>query len=170
MKKNLILLAFTITVFACKNEKNGANENEQLPSGFQAVTLATIEPRLQQFDSLAALIYKDPFGGEAERYTRYYRLKALTDSSNLAIVNNQLQEPFVKSDTLRECRSEGKIHVFAGGKIKQTIYFATAPQACRHVYIIHEGFYYYMPMQPAFDSAFRQWKTTAIELKDEGAQ
>ena len=169
MKKHLLFLAITLTAFACNNETKTVTKTAPSADDNQAVTLAGVEPRLQEFDSLAALIYKDPFGGEAERYTRYYRLKALTDSSNLAIVNNQLKEPFVKSDTLRECRSEGKIHVFDDGKIKQTIYFATEPQACRHVYIIHEGFYYYMPMQPAFDSAFRQWKTTAIELKDEGA-
>ncbi len=127
--------------------------------------ISDIEPRLQQFDSLTIMLYEDPFGSDAERYTRFYKIKSAIDSSNLYIIKAQLQSVFVKSDTLRNCRSEGKMYLFDKGKIKQTLYFAASPQACRHVYLIHEGAYYYMALTPAFAQAMPVWKKEA-EIPD----
>jgi len=154
---------------SCQALQHKNESTDKVETG-KPVLLADIEPRLATFDSAAILVYDDPFGGDPKRYTRYYKLKEAKDSINISLLHQQLEAGFTKSDTLRNCRSEGKIHLFDHGQVKQTLYFATRPQECHHVYIIHNGAYYYMPMLPVLDSAFVQWKKEAVVVPNEGLE
>jgi hypothetical protein len=128
-------------------------------------TLKQLVPAFADMDSISISLYKNPFTDDKEMYTRFYTQLNTTDSSVIAIVKNTLGQNFQKQDTLRVCRSEGKIHCFDKGKIFQTIFFASQPAGCSHAYIIREGFYYYVPLDSAWASAIPAWKQNAAEVE-----
>jgi hypothetical protein len=121
-----------------------------------------LAPALAETDSVAILFYKDPFGGEADRYTRYYTQFNTTTDSVIGLLKANFADTY-REDTLRKCRSEGKVFCFVKGKPVQTLYFTHQSEACYHVYFIHTGRYYYLPFQKQLESRLRQLKKLAVE-------
>lgn len=119
-----------------------------------------LEPGLAEADSVNILFYTNPFTAEKERYTRFYTSYQTAADTVLPLLKANLAQPFVE-DTLRDCRSEGKMFVYRKGKVAQTIYFTTQSPACTHLYFINTGRYYYFPFQKALQQRLKVLKTLA---------
>ena len=126
------------------------------------LTGTDLTPELLQADSLLVLFYKNPFGDDPDRYTRYYRQYGTRSDKLIGLLKANLGQPF-REDTLRYCRSEGKIYVFASGKPVQTVYFTAQGEGCHHLYFIHTGRYYYFAPDSALEARLQQVKPLAAE-------
>jgi hypothetical protein len=157
------VLVIMLAAAGCMDTAPDQNTNLSLNS--DSVRLITtgidLTPSLAAVDSIAILFYKDPFGGEADRYTRYYTQYNATSDSVIHWLKANMAEPF-KEDTLRQCRSEGKIFCFVNGKPVQTVYFTHQSETCDHLYLIHTGRYYYLPFNQQLESRLKQLKTLAV--------
>lgn len=164
MRFVFVTAVFSFLFFACGNpESNKGDDNIVKAEEIKLITTGIdLAPALAETDSVVILFYKDPFGGEADRYTRYYTQFNSTTDSVIGLLKTNLAETF-REDTLRKCRSEGKIFCFAKGKPVQTVYFTHQNEACYHLYFIHTGRYYYLPFLPALEDRLRQLKTLAKE-------
>lgn len=164
MRFVLISLLVSTMLVACGHREKEAASNALVNA--DAIKLITtgidLTPALADMDSVAILFYKDPFGGEADRYTRYYTQLNTSTDSVIGQLKTNLSESF-REDTLRQCRSEGKIFCFVKGKPVQTIYFTHQSEACYHLYFIHTGRYYYFPFHAQLESRLRQLKQKAVE-------
>lgn len=121
----------------------------------------TLDERLLKADSLVLVFYKDPYGPDSLRYTRYYTQSSVVNG--LDIFKGQLSMEYSQQE-LRKCRTEGKIWCFTEGKIFQTIYFSTKCQKCCFTYLIKDGSFYYSAIDPAFTEWLSVQKLKAIEL------
>lgn len=162
----LFLLTFfsSLLLLGCGNPPTGDQNSAAVHA--DSVKLITtgidLSPALAETDSVAILFYKDPFGGEPDRYTRYYTQFNSTTDSVIRLLKANLVETY-REDTLRQCRSEGKIFCFVKGKPVQTIYFTHQSEACYHLYFIHTGRYYYFPFHAQLEERLRQLKKMAVE-------
>jgi len=120
----------------------------------------TLEPGLATADSISILFYKHPFTDDKEQYTRFYTSFQTTTDTVLALLKENMTLPFTE-DSLRDCRSEGKMFVFSKGKVAQTIYFTTQSAQCTHLYFINTGRYYYFPFQAALQQRLAVLKALA---------
>jgi hypothetical protein len=141
------ILAMLVFLSACKNkaEKTSIKE-ENSQSGFN------LDPRLHQTDSLVISFYKDPYGEDSIRYTRYYTQTSVTDQTGIKALKDQLNEIFIKKEHHDNCRGEGKIWCFSKGRIFQTVYFSTRCNECCFVYLIKDGNFYYSPLSGQFSA------------------
>src|SRR5688572_8782882 len=103
----------------------------------------SLDNRFEQTDSIVVVFYKDPFGADSLRYTRYYTQVTSTGMEDIAIMLEQLKGEFLQEEKRDNCRNEGKIWCFAGGKVFQTLYFNTSCDHCCHVLLLKNGNYYY---------------------------
>lgn len=158
-----VCLLASVVMVGCVNKSAEKNsEAKQLAAEKLITTGIDLAPKLSEVDSIVILFYNDPFGGDAERYTRFYRqFGAGRNDTVLALLKQNLSLPFQKEDTLRKCRSEGKIFCFANSQPVQTVYFTSQSQACHHLYFIHEGRYYYFQPNPQFEASLRRVKLLA---------
>lgn len=127
-------------------------------------TAFTLDERLKAADSLVLVFYKDPYGSDSLRYTRYYKQTSIVsgfDTLNQQLSFKHAQEP------LRKCRTEGKIWCFTKGKVFQTIYFSTRTPACSFTYLIKDGDFYYAGISQEFITWLTNAKSRAIELPNE---
>lgn len=158
----LVVAAGLCCIAGCiePEKKQRAADN---PESVKLITTGVdLVPALAKVDSLAVLYYTDPFGGEAERYTRFYTQYDTKSDSLLALLKSNLSKPFTE-DSLRKCRSEGKIFCFSGGKPVQVIYFTHQNENCHHLYFIHTARYYYFKPDEAFEKLLFQSKAFARE-------
>jgi len=125
-------------------------------------TGTTLEPRFLIMDSIAVLFYNDPFGGDAERYTRYYKTFLSNSDSIIGFLQANMALPFTE-DSLRSCRSEGKVFCFSKGKVIQTVYFNKKKEGCYQLYFINTGRYFYFKPMPALVAQLAKVKTMAKE-------
>lgn len=155
---------FSLLLFGCGNPQTGERSSSAVNA--DSVMLITtgidLAPALAETDSVAILFYKDPFGGEPDRYTRYYTQFNTATDSVIRVLKTNLAATY-REDTLRQCRSEGKIFCFVKGKPVQTIYFTHQSEACFHLYFIHTGRYYYLPFDKSLETRLRQLKQEAWE-------
>lgn len=151
-------------LMACGHRENEASGKAVVNADSIKLITSGIDlaPLLAETDSLAILFYKDPFGGEADRYTRYYTQFNTTTDSVIGLLKANLADTY-REDTLRKCRSEGKVFCFVKGRPVQTIYFTHQSEACYHLYFIHTGRYYYFPFHTSLESRLRQLKKMAVE-------
>lgn len=160
----LITVFSSFLLHGCGNPQSG--DKSSAATNADSVRLITtgidLAPALAETDSVAILFYKDPFGGEPDRYTRYYTQFNTATDSVIQQLKTNLAETYRK-DTLRQCRSEGKIFCFVKGKPVQTIYFTHQSEACYHLYFIHTGRYYYLPFEKSLEARLRQLKQEAWE-------
>lgn len=152
----------TLLLASCMENDSTANKDQLSPQtdSISLITTGTqLLPALQSLDSIRAMFYLDPFGADAERYTRYYT-EYLAGSSDtlLPMITNAINQSFLVSDTLRDCRSEGKMYLYRSGKVAQVLYFSQQNENCIHLYMIHEARYYYFPLSPELYN-----KLTALE-------
>ena len=113
-------------------------------------TLLHLDERFKATDSVVFVFYKDPYGKDSLRYTRYYTQISLTEPSVLDLLREQVMQKATRLEKYRNCRGEGKVWCFANGKIFQTIYFSTRCADCCHVFLIKDGFFYYVPILKSF--------------------
>lgn len=127
------------------------------------IALLDVDERLKAADSLVVVFYKDPYGADSLRYTRYYTQVSIVGSDAIALLQQQLKEKAEKLEEYRKCRGGGKIWCYWKGKIFQTVYFSNRCDDCCHVYIIKDGFYYYTSILQSFVT----WLESAKVLSEE---
>lgn len=127
-------------------------------------TAYSLDQRLKEVDSLVIVFYKDPYGPDSLRYTRYYKQVGVV--GGFEVFKSQLSSFYIKQD-LRKCRSEGKIWCFIKGKVFQTIYFSTRCDDCCFTYLIKDGDFYYSTINPAFVEWLAAQQKKAVELPNE---
>ena len=144
---SFLLLILTGAGGCDSNEAKVTPESEKsaLPQ-----TMLDVDERLRNGDSLVVVFYKDPYGTDSVRYTRFYTQVSLVDRSSVQHLQQQLAEKAIREEQYRKCRGEGKIWCFQNGKIFQTLYFSTRCEKCCHLFLIKDGFYYYSPISPTF--------------------
>jgi len=163
----LALITGIVSLCACKNQSKPTDVNpRQLKA--DTITAIALDNRFQEADSLVLVFYKDPYGPDSLRYTRYYSQKSIVgDGINQFLL--QVSQSY-KQEELRKCRSEGKIWCFAKGKIFQTVYFSTRCADCCFTYLIKDGNFYYS----SISNQFKEWLATenkqAIELPNSAAE
>lgn len=106
----------TITVVLCMSGCKSKSSNEQKTAGLPDATAIDLDPRLKDADSLVVVFYKDPYGADSLRYTRFYTQASVTDTKGLAMLQKEARKIFNGQEKRRSCRSEGKVWCFAKGK------------------------------------------------------
>jgi len=108
-----------------------------------------LDNRLLAADSLVFVFYKDPYGDDSLRYTRFYTQLSTTDTTDISLLLQNLKQPFTKFENVKMCRSEGKIWCYAKGKVFQTIPFSTRCNDCCFIYLIKDGYFFYIKLDTA---------------------
>lgn len=155
-----LLLASIYLLCACQNHQPAQTTVAAKDTTVLITTGLALEPDVATADSISVLFYTDPFNGDKERYTRYYKSYQTSSDTAIALLQNNLSQPFTE-DTLRDCRSEGKMFVYSKGKVAQTIYFTTQSAACTHLYFINTGRYYYFSFDKALQQRLQELKKLA---------
>lgn len=151
----IVSVYFFATLFLVASCANGGNKQQagKKISGDSSSSAASvknglsIEPSLQQVDSLQILYYDNP-DGDSVRYTRFYHYTATKDSTMVNELLGNLTVPVEQRSEIKKCRSEGKIYAFGKqtGEPLKTIYFSTRCDTCCYIYFIKEGVFYYSPL------------------------
>ena len=126
----------------------------------------SLDQRLKDADSLVIVFYKDPYGSDSLRYTRYYTQTSVVNG--FEAFNSQLENEYTRQE-LRKCRTEGKIWCYTKGKVFQTIYFSNKCEECCFTYIIKDGNFYYSKINTVFVNWLASEKSKAVELPNSGA-
>ncbi|HEY6503346.1 MAG TPA: hypothetical protein VIZ28_05170 [Chitinophagaceae bacterium] len=158
------LVIITALLFGCKNKVQKKTGQQQVAS----LTAFDLDERLKTADSLLVVFYKDPYGTDSLRYTRYYKQASVTDTKEITVLQQQLAQSFAEQEKLRNCRSEGKIWCFTKGKIFQTLYFSTRCDDCCHFYLIKDGNFYYSKIMSSTTVWLELLKPLAIEPVNKG--
>jgi hypothetical protein len=163
-QRNLLFFYLILLVlYSCKSrQQQKVATNSTVPGPANIIELDT---RLQQADSVVLIFYRDPFGPDSLRYTRFYSQYNDADSGIVFSLKRNLQQAFTRLEKIKDCRSEGKIWVFSKGKIFQTVYFAFQKPACKFLYVIKDGWFYYVDVQPSFIDQLLQLKPLAKEIE-----
>lgn len=168
--KGCYLLVLMIwAVVACKQPGSNKPETKSGKSSLTAVTAFGLDERFELADSIVVVFYKDPYGPDSLRYTRYYTQASLTDEASIKNLKKQLGERYAREEK-RTCRGEGKIWCFSKGKIFQTVYFSTKCNDCCYLYLIKDGNFYYSKTTTAFVEWLNAMKQTAVEIANEGVE
>ncbi|QGW27180.1 hypothetical protein [Phnomibacter ginsenosidimutans] len=155
-----LLLMVACLLVACQSNQRTNTATTAKDSTVLITTGLGLEPDLAAADSISILFYKHPFTDDKEQYTRFYTSYQTTTDTVLTLLKENMAQPFTE-DSLRDCRSEGKMFVYSKGKVAQTIYFTTQSAACTHLYFINTGRYYYFPFQAVLQQRLIALKTLA---------
>jgi hypothetical protein len=162
--KVFFVIAISFLLANCQSATAPTQPTAEVPT--DSITLittgTTLEPGFLEMDSIAVLFYHDPFGKDAERYTRYYKTFTSNADSIIGLLQANMAQPFTE-DSLRNCRSEGKMYCFSKGKVIQTVYFNTKQEGCYQLYFINTARYYYFKPMPALVAQLAKIKTKAKE-------
>lgn len=168
MKQNSASLIFGIVLVSVLSCNQPVKQNKEETNSFlTAVNGIQLDPRLSHADSLVFVFYKDPYGQDSLRYTRYYTQYATTDSNNISPLLHNLEQPFTKMEKVKNCRSEGKVWCYTKGAIFQTVYFSTRCNECCFIYLIRDGFFFYMPLDKLLSDQLGELKRLSKEVKNE---
>lgn len=163
MKEKIIIIIFGITAFTCISCNDPGNKKSEANSFLRATNGIELDARLNTADSLVFVFYKNPFTSDSLRYTRYYTQYATTDTTNISLLLQNLKAPFTKLEKVKNCRSEGKVWCYAKGRIFQTIYFSTRCDNCCFIYIIRDGFFFYMNLDKSLTNRLTELKLLSKE-------
>jgi hypothetical protein len=155
-----------ITAFLCGCKNNESKKQTQKNS--ISLTAIDLDERLKTTDRLVVVFYKDPYGEDSLRYTRYYTQASVTDLKEMGFLQKELAQTFTGQEKRRNCRGEGKIWCFTKGKIFQTLYFSTRCDDCCHVYFIKDGNFYYSRILSSTTSWLEAIKPISAELENKG--
>lgn len=158
--KNLIFTCLVIT-FGFISCNTPAKKQEADNPFLTAINGVELDSRFLKADSLVVVFYKDPYGDDSLRYTRYYKQLATTDTSDIALLLQNLTKPYTKFEKVKGCRSEGKIWCYSKGKIFQTVSFATRCNDCCFVYFIKDGYFFYTPLDIKLSKRLSELKPLA---------
>ena len=140
--KNLIFICLLV-ILGCISCNAPAKKTEPVNPFLTATNGMELDKRFLTADSLVFVFYKDPYGGDSLRYTRYYSQVSTIDTNDIALLRQNLTKAFAKFEKVKKCRSEGKIWCYSKGNIFQTVSFATRCNDCCFVYFIKDGFFFY---------------------------
>jgi len=146
--KNIIFICLLMTLswLSCNAP---IKKQEDANPFLTATTGVELDARFLAADSLVFVFYKDPYGSDSLRYTRYYKQVATTDSNYMVLLLQNLSKPFFKFEKVKSCRSEGKVWCYLKGSIFQTVSFSTRCNECCYVYFIKDGYFFYTPLDTA---------------------
>lgn len=150
IKSILTIVVMAALLSAACGENN--NENKK--------TSTSTLPALIRADSVELFYFNDP-DGDSLRYTRYYSYLASVDTQLLAGLNRTMSDSATRYDSVRPCRSEGKIYMHAGSKPLRTLYFSTRCDSCCYIYYIRNGEFYYLPMKDNIAKRLMELKGSA---------
>lgn len=157
----LYILSLFIILLGCQSQpKEVKDANAAYYDSIKHLSGSEFDERLRDPDSLLFYFYDNP-DGDANRYTRYYTEFATTDSISIRVVRQAAEKKFSRLETIKDCRSQGKVFLFADGKPRQTLYFSNRGDSCSHIYFIKDGWFYYMPMDSATGKLLSSLKTKA---------
>jgi hypothetical protein len=175
MKKNVFTQAICflfLYLLSCNNPVQQAapvTDTAAVPATASVIkppaTAFELDEKLAAIDSMVFVFYKDPYTKDSLRYSRFYTQYSTTDSAALQVLISNSKDSFVKYEIPKPCRNEGKVWCYGKGKILQTMYFSERCPDCCHIYLIKDGFFYYMPLQPKLQQLLKQLKPKAKEIK-----
>ncbi len=108
-------------------------------------------------DSVQVLYYTEP-DGDTLRYTRFFRYAATADIAFIAALNKSLHQPVSIEDSVRKCRSLGKMYLFKNGEPQKTLYFSSRGDSCSYLYLIDQGRFVYTGLDEALTRSLAQLK------------
>lgn len=161
-----LLLAFNFLV-AC-GDANKPDGEQPVDLSKQEFTGVTLDERLPAADSLVVVFYKDPYGEDSLRYTRYYTQVPVTHDSAIAVLLRNLEGRFLYEPERRKCRGEGKIWVYREKQVFQTLYFSSAEGECHYLYLLKNGNFYYTRLNQSLEQQLKQWKLESKEPANQG--
>lgn len=130
-------IACLLLIVMCRCTQNTPADNSSLQNGNQAKPALTTPP-----DSVEILYFKDPYG-DPKRYTRYFTFNTVKEKQFTAQVSGFLDSNYIKQDTVKNCRSEGKMILHYPREVYKILYFATKCDTCCYVYRIDNGVFLY---------------------------
>lgn len=163
-----IFLSFVLylAITACNNQtsttdKQNSNSSYTSTDSLNVPRGLDVEPILNRTDSLQILYFDDPYG-DSLRYTRYFSYLSVADSSVVKTIIREFDTRSHETNMVKkQCRSEGKIIVYAGAEPVKTLYFSTgAIDQCKaYIYFIKDGAFYYFNLSPETVSVLNELKT-----------
>jgi hypothetical protein len=165
MKSNIIIFFCLLIILSYISCKTPAKKQEAANPFLTATNGIELESRFLTADSLVFVFYKDPYGDDSLRYTRYYTQMSTTDSNYIKLLLQNFAKPFEKFEKVKKCRSEGKIWCYSKGKIFQTVSFATRCNDCCFVYFIKDGYFFYTALDTALANSLSFIKPLAKNLE-----
>jgi len=150
----MFLAVVVISVASCDSRPNTSVPKQ--PAEKPVVKGIDLDERINSTDSVVVVFYDDPYTADSSKYTRFYKQYGTTSGTEIIrpLLNN-LELPFTKLEKVKACRSEGKLWLYAKGKIFQTIYFTFTKSSCAFIYLIKDGFFFYMDIQQSFSDQLR---------------
>ncbi len=142
-----------------KGQENAEGNRAEIPIANRGID---IEPRLLQTDSMQVLYYDEP-DGDSLRYSRYFRYAVTADTGTIVQLLSGFQKPFADQLQPRDCRSEGKMFLFAGEQEVKTVYFSTRCDTCCYLYFIKDGRFLYFPMNDTTRTLIGVLKTKSLK-------
>jgi len=155
----IIIIIFATVTGGCANSSSETKKEgtSTLQTGFE------LDARFHVTDSLVVVFYKDPYGADSLRYTRYYTQLDTRDVNDVQVFQQQVKTSFKKEEIRKHCRGEGKIWCYSQGRVFQTLYFSTRCPDCCYVMLIREGNFYYGAISDDFDNWLKQLKPRSID-------
>lgn len=130
---------------------------------------------LRGADSVQILFFKDPYGKDSLRYTRFFKYYNSSDTATVKPFLRNLDQLFSFRTEVLNCKSEGKLFFFKDGQEMKTVYFNTGGKAqaiktklpkeadCAFMYFIKDGAFIYMPIQSETVALLQRLKPKAVE-------
>lgn len=159
LNKLLIVVLLLSVLYACKSNTRNRVENKKGDADFTNVL--DVDSRISSADSLVFVFYIDPFGEDSLRYTRFYTQYETRDPAIIRDIQKNAALPATKLEKIRRCRSEGKIWMYSKGKIFQTMYVGFSKDSCRFIYLVKDGFFYYMELEKQLPGLLNRLKLLA---------
>lgn len=156
--KRRLFISICISVFGVLNpgcsggggDRKESTEKDTLNKKEPVIRIANTgwdaEPRLGTTDSIQVLFYDDP-DGDSLRYSRYFRYTTTGDSVLIRQLLSGFQNTYSDLAAPRDCRSEGKMYLFAGEQELKTVYFSTRCDTCCYLYFIRDGRFLYFSLE-----------------------
>lgn len=153
------------------NVSDSAKIKNEPPATQTALDLAG----LRGADSVQILFFKDPYGKDSLRYTRFYKHYNSSDTAIVKPLLKNLDQLFSFRTDVLNCRSEGKLFFFKGTQELKTVYFNMGDKAqaikeklpkadnCSFLYFIKDGGFYYLPIDAATIALLKSLKPQAVE-------
>lgn len=166
MKKYLLPLLLVGFMFACTTPEP-MEKNTHSSSETKLLTGLAIVPELSSADSVQCLYFKDPYGKDSLRYTRFYTYYNTHDTAIIKPLLQQLNQPFMLRNEIMPCRSTGKLFFFQNKQPIKTVYFNTdSAKSCTYLYFIKDGAFYYFPVNSTLIALLQATKKLSTALKD----
>jgi hypothetical protein len=131
------------------------------------VSVASADSNVAVFatDSIDLLYFTKPFT-DSSRYTRYFSVAKVSDSTLERLLSITLDGPSSIMDKPRPCLSEGKIVIPKGGDAFKVLYFSrTGENQCRYIYEIKDGQFLYYQITEALEAGLNKFEKIAVKVE-----